>query len=70
MKNIILCLSLLVVFTILFSCTTVNDSRQSGGTEIMSLSYANESEGISMLRVGQYEVYMLVESERDGNTGI
>jgi glyoxylase-like metal-dependent hydrolase (beta-lactamase superfamily II) len=32
--------------------------------------YASESDGIYTLKVGQYEVYILVESERDGNTGI
>jgi len=31
--------------------------------------YGNES-GIFSYRVGQFEVFMLVESERDGNTGI
>jgi len=32
--------------------------------------YADKSDGIYTLKVGQYEVYILVESERDGNTGI
>ncbi|WP_461257397.1 MBL fold metallo-hydrolase, partial [Treponema sp. R80B11-R83G3] len=32
--------------------------------------YAGDSDGIYSLKVGQYEVYILVESERDGNTGI
>jgi glyoxylase-like metal-dependent hydrolase (beta-lactamase superfamily II) len=32
--------------------------------------YAGENDGIYTLKVGQYEVYILVESERDGNTGI
>jgi len=32
-------------------------------------SYGNDS-GIYSFRVGQFEVFMLVESERDGNTGI
>jgi len=32
--------------------------------------YANENEGIFTYKVGQFDVYMIVESERDGNTGI
>jgi len=37
---------------------------------IAANGYASESDGIYTLKVGQYEVYVLVESERDGNTGI
>jgi len=32
--------------------------------------YAGDSDGIYSTKVGQYEVYILVESERDGNTSI
>jgi glyoxylase-like metal-dependent hydrolase (beta-lactamase superfamily II) len=32
--------------------------------------YADQGDGIYSAKVGQYEVYILVESERDGNTGI
>jgi len=32
--------------------------------------YADKDDGIYSMKVGQYEVYVLVESERDGNTGI
>jgi len=32
--------------------------------------YAGDSDGIYSMKVGQYEVYILVESERDGNTSI
>jgi len=32
--------------------------------------YADQSDGIYTAKVGQYEVFILVESERDGNTGI
>jgi len=32
--------------------------------------YADQGDGIYSAKVGQYEVYVLVESERDGNTGI
>jgi len=32
--------------------------------------YAGEDDGIYSTKVGQYEVYVLVESERDGNTSI
>jgi glyoxylase-like metal-dependent hydrolase (beta-lactamase superfamily II) len=32
--------------------------------------YADKGDGIYSMKVGQYEVYILVESERDGNTGI
>jgi len=32
--------------------------------------YAGEGDGIYSLKVGDYEVYILVESERDGNTSI
>ena len=32
--------------------------------------YASESDGIFAYRVGQFEVYMLVGAEREGNTGI
>lgn len=31
---------------------------------------SSESDGIFFIRVGEYEVYMLVESQRDGNAGI
>ncbi|MDR0302126.1 MAG: MBL fold metallo-hydrolase [Treponema sp.] len=37
---------------------------------IAANGYASESDGIYALKVGQYEVYIMVESERDGNTGI
>jgi len=37
---------------------------------IAANGYAGDSDGIYTLKVGQYEVYILVESERDGNTGI
>jgi glyoxylase-like metal-dependent hydrolase (beta-lactamase superfamily II) len=37
---------------------------------IVANGYASESDGIYTLKVGQYEIYILVESERDGNTGI
>ncbi|MDR0323487.1 MAG: MBL fold metallo-hydrolase, partial [Treponema sp.] len=33
-------------------------------------NYANESSGIFSYRIGQIEVFMIVESERDGNAGI
>ncbi|MCL1815914.1 MAG: MBL fold metallo-hydrolase [Treponema sp.] len=33
-------------------------------------SYGNESDGIFFCKVGQFEVYMLVESQRSGNAGI
>ena len=33
-------------------------------------SYADESDGVFTYKVGQLEVFMLVESERDGNAGI
>ena len=33
-------------------------------------AFTNEVDGIFQYKVGQFEVYMLVESERDGNTGI
>jgi len=32
--------------------------------------YADESDGIFTYKVGQFEVFMIVESQRDGNTGI
>ncbi|MDR2701199.1 MAG: MBL fold metallo-hydrolase [Spirochaetaceae bacterium] len=32
--------------------------------------YADESDGIFSFRVGQFEVYMLVETQREGNAGI
>jgi glyoxylase-like metal-dependent hydrolase (beta-lactamase superfamily II) len=32
--------------------------------------YGNEADGIYSFRTGQYEVFMLVESQREGNTGI
>ncbi|MCL2067798.1 MAG: MBL fold metallo-hydrolase [Treponema sp.] len=32
--------------------------------------FASETDGIFSYRVGQYEVHMLVETERDGNAGI
>jgi len=32
--------------------------------------FASETDGIYSFKVGQFEIYMLVESERDGNTGI
>jgi len=32
--------------------------------------YGNEKDGIFSFKIGQFEVYMLVESERDGSTGI
>jgi glyoxylase-like metal-dependent hydrolase (beta-lactamase superfamily II) len=32
--------------------------------------YADAGDGIYALKIGQYEVFILVESERDGNTGI
>jgi glyoxylase-like metal-dependent hydrolase (beta-lactamase superfamily II) len=37
---------------------------------IAANGYADASDGIYTLKVGQYEVFILVESERDGNTGI
>jgi glyoxylase-like metal-dependent hydrolase (beta-lactamase superfamily II) len=37
---------------------------------IAANGYADDSDGIYTLKVGQYEVHILVESERDGNTGI
>ncbi|WP_461246976.1 MBL fold metallo-hydrolase [Treponema sp. R6D11] len=37
---------------------------------IAANGYASDGDGIYSLKVGQYEVYILVESERDGNTGI
>jgi len=37
---------------------------------IAANGYADKSDGIYSLKVGQYEVFILVESERDGNTGI
>jgi len=37
---------------------------------IAANGYADENDGIFTLKAGQYEVYLLVESERDGNTGI
>ena len=37
---------------------------------IAANGYADKSDGIYTIKVGQYEVYILVESERDGNTGI
>ena len=33
-------------------------------------SYGSESDGVYSFRVGQFEVFMLVESQRDGNAGI
>jgi len=32
--------------------------------------YAGEGDGIYSLKIGDYEVYILIESERDGNTSI
>jgi glyoxylase-like metal-dependent hydrolase (beta-lactamase superfamily II) len=37
---------------------------------VLAVTGANEGSGIFSYKVGQYEVYMIVESERDGNTGI
>jgi glyoxylase-like metal-dependent hydrolase (beta-lactamase superfamily II) len=37
---------------------------------ITTSGYGNEVEGVFSYRVGQLEVFMLVESERDGSTGI
>ena len=37
---------------------------------IISGAYGSESDGIFSYKVGQFEVYMLVESQREGNTGI
>jgi glyoxylase-like metal-dependent hydrolase (beta-lactamase superfamily II) len=37
---------------------------------LAATAFANESDGIFALKVGQFDVYMLVESERDGNAGI
>jgi glyoxylase-like metal-dependent hydrolase (beta-lactamase superfamily II) len=37
---------------------------------VIAVTGANESSGIFSYKVGQYEVYMIVESERNGNTGI
>jgi glyoxylase-like metal-dependent hydrolase (beta-lactamase superfamily II) len=37
---------------------------------VLAVTGANEDTGIFSYKVGQYEVYMIVESERDGNTGI
>ena len=33
-------------------------------------AFASESDGIFSVKIGQFEVYMLVESERDGNASI
>jgi len=33
-------------------------------------NYGDESDGVFSYRVGQFEVYMLVESQREGNAGI
>jgi glyoxylase-like metal-dependent hydrolase (beta-lactamase superfamily II) len=37
---------------------------------VAAVGFASESDGIFSYRVGEFEVYMLVESERDGNTSI
>jgi len=37
---------------------------------VMTSASSNESDGIFSFRVGQFEIFMLVESERDGNAGI
>jgi glyoxylase-like metal-dependent hydrolase (beta-lactamase superfamily II) len=37
---------------------------------IAANGYADQGDGIYSTKVGQYEVFILVESERDGNTGI
>jgi len=37
---------------------------------IAANGYADGSDGIFTVKLGQYEVFILVESERDGNTGI
>ena len=37
---------------------------------VMTSTSSSESDGIFSYRVGQFEVFTLIESERDGNTGI
>jgi len=37
---------------------------------IAAVGYGDESDGIYALKVGNFDVYMLVESQRDGNAGI
>jgi len=37
---------------------------------IAAVGFASESDGIYTYKVGHFEVYMLVEGERDGNAGI
>ena len=37
---------------------------------VLAVTGANEDTGIFSFKVGQFEVFMIVEAERDGNTGI
>ena len=39
-------------------------------TAISILGFASENDGIFEYRLGQFQVYMMVEAERDGNTAI
>ena len=51
-----------IIIGLLFSAMTVGINPVSG--------FASESDGIFSYRVGEFEVYMLVESESNGNTSI
>jgi glyoxylase-like metal-dependent hydrolase (beta-lactamase superfamily II) len=46
-----------------------NSNKQTDSNNNESSSYS-ESDGIFSYKLGQFEVYMLVEGERDGNAGI